>query len=49
MKNVVLKKVRVRLIIIILVIIFSVIGFLKIKSDNLKKKKYSVKEKQRSG
>ena len=36
MKNVVLKKVRVRLIIIILVIIFSVIGFLKIKSDSKK-------------
>ena len=38
MKNVVLKKVRVRLIIIILVIIFSVIGFLKIKSDKTKEK-----------
>ena len=36
MKNVVLKKVSTRLIIIILVIIFSIIGFLKIKSNSKK-------------
>lgn len=36
MKNVVLKKVSTRLIIVALVIIFSIIGFLKIKNDSKK-------------